>query len=116
MKAPNKLLLKYMSSCKYETMKNVIAILILIIPFTGATQFIVNYDESTNTLSVDYTGCDECLFASRLDVAICNCRLECEQRPDEEALGAYHDCVDQCERVSPLSIKAVLMHVPIYMI
>jgi len=49
----------------------------------------VNYDPITNTVSVNYTGCDICLLGNADAVRTCECRLDCESDRQE--------CFDECK-------------------
>jgi hypothetical protein len=55
--------------------------------------FVINYNQSTNTMSVVYTGCEICRM--RNVNAIKNC--ECWNKCSDEVYAGLQDCLDDCD-------------------
>jgi len=78
-------------------MKIQLFLLALVLPFLGSSQvFDINYDPLTNTMSVEYTGCDICLLGSQSAVNTCECRFKCEE---DFTNDGYQQCKENCEEV-----------------
>ena len=77
--------------------------LVLAIPITGYSQFIVNYNPNSNILNVTYTGCDICLLGNVTAVDICNCREDCDLdcvnfcHTNNTTITAVEYCIQQCQ-------------------
>ena len=67
---------------------------IFLIPFILNAQFEISYDPLTNIMSVEYTGCEPCLFVDNNDALYCEAHYECISNcTNEEYEDCYYDCL-----------------------
>ncbi len=75
-------------------MKSLIIICSFFLPILVNGQFTINYNHTTNIISVVYSGCDLCTYGSIAAVNSCRCWKECENNPT--ILNDLQICNDLC--------------------
>lgn len=68
--------------------------LTFLIPLILNAQFEISYDPIINIMSVEYTGCEPCLFVNDIDALNCQAHYDCiSDCTDEEYEDCYYDCL-----------------------